>query len=73
MKEKVFKSYTVTKTGKFGSLINKISKLLEEYKNKDYIKVSTMKGDLLELEATDYGYTVLRLVFWKPAFLIQPR
>lgn len=58
-----FSKYQVTRKTEFGNMVKKLMDILNFGSSDKVIRIVTMKHDLLEVDATLYGFTLLRAAF----------
>lgn len=66
--ESEFSSYKITKKGELGNIIKKLMDLLHFGSSYKVIKVKDMSHTEITVDATLYGWTLLRIIFFKPYF-----
>ena len=61
--------YRITSASEFGDVQKELSKLSDNLKNDIQVKESS-KGEAI-VGVTDYGFSIIRLSFYRPAYRIE--
>lgn len=58
-----FSRYQITKKTEFGNMVKKIMDVIYNGAGDKVVRIVTMKHDLVEFDATQYGWTLVRAAF----------